>query len=140
MNDAVPQPARGLFFQNFGVSIHHPVDRAVSDGVRADVNASLVEQADHLAIDFGIGSRVAHVRAVHFRTVLIPRLVHPSGACAAAAVHVDFGAAGKQQAVAQRTRRFRKRGNMRQSLPRGLHGGAGVPEHEDALIQLVLAE
>ncbi len=111
MNDAVPQPARGLFFQHLGVSIHHPVNGAVADGVRADVNAGLMEHPHHLAIDLRIGGRVADVRSVHFRAVLVPRLVHPSGARAAAAVHVDLGAAGKQQAIAQRAGRLGKRGN-----------------------------
>jgi len=103
VNDAVPQPARGLLFQDFGVGVHHPVDGTVSDGARADVGTGLMEQTDLLTIDFGIGGRVDHVPRVCFREVLIPGLMHPGGA----------RAAGKQQTISQRRSMFGQRGDLR---------------------------
>ena len=94
MDDGVAEAGGGLFFEDEGVGIDDPVDGAVADGVGADGDTGLVEEADHLAVDFGVHVGIADVAFVDFGEVFVPGLVDPCGAGGGAAVHEDFGATG----------------------------------------------
>src|ERR1700678_3196286 len=89
------------FLLDLRVGVVDPVHGAVADGVGADRDAGLMEEADHLAVDFWVGVGVAVGAGVGGGGIAEPVVVDPAGAGAAGAVHVDLGAAGEQAAVAE---------------------------------------
>ncbi len=50
VDDGVAEAWSGGFFEDEGVGVDDPVDGAVADGVGADGDAVLMEEADHLAV------------------------------------------------------------------------------------------
>jgi len=113
--------------------------------VGSDGNAGLVEEADHLAVDFGVEMRVAAI-ALAFRVdvgrggVTEPIVPGPAGARAAGAVHVDFGSAGEQAAVAERGWQARNALNLVQCFLGLSQSCSRVPEDADALFELARVE
>jgi len=69
MDDPVAQAAHRLCRQRPVVGVHHPVDRAIGDRMRADVDAEIVQLGDDLPI---------HVRR-HRRVPAVPRFLLDRG-------------------------------------------------------------
>ena len=133
-------PRVGVSREHLRVGVHHPIDGAIADRVSADVHAGLMEQAHHLAIDLGVGRRIAEIAVSISVEFLFHSLRHPGGARAAAAVHEDLRAAGQEPAVAERLRRLGRASNRGERRARRFQRAARVPQHADMLRQLVLAQ
>ncbi len=109
----------------------------------ANVDARRGEHVHLLLIDcriLFIVRRIAFVAGVDARQVLVPVVVHPRRACAAAAVDVELHAAGHQPAIAQRGRQLR-RGVDRRHGPLGrLRSCRRHPQRRHAHGQLALVQ
>ena len=136
MNDRVPQAPRGLLAQDLRIGVDDPIDRPVTDRVRPDVDAGLMQQTHHLPVDRRVNRRIAEITSIHFDSVLAPLLVNPGGAPGTAAVHVDLGTAREQPPIAQRFGRARQRLYPFDDALRRFHRRARVPEHTNVLGQL----
>jgi hypothetical protein len=140
VDDAVAQALGRLGLQREVVRVEHPVDRAVADRVRADVDAGVVEIEHDAAVRIRVDGRIAAVAGVDCREVLVPLVVHPRRARAAAAVHEHLHAPGQQHAVAERRRRLRLREDARHHLVGVLAVAGSAPQREHPHGQLAFAQ
>ena len=127
VDDRVPQAARGLRREHPVVRVDDPIDRAVANRVRRDVDAGVVQRRDDLAVRLGWHRRISRVAGVFVRVVLVPVGVHPRRARAAAAVHEHLHAAGDEHAVAERCSRPWVRIDAREHRRIVLHATRSAP-------------
>ena len=139
VDDSVTHSLHRFILQHLRVSVHHPVNRAIPDGVRTDVYASAVNHPHHLAINFRIRVWITLVPGILAGGILVPIVVHPRGARAAAAVHKNLHAARQQQAI-ERLRRLRQLRNMIESFLGSRDSDTAQPKRENPHTELVLGQ
>src|SRR5579871_4774264 len=96
MDDGMTHRLRWMSLLYLRVRIDHPIDGAVADRMRRDVDASLVEHANGLPVERRIDERIPLVAGIHLSAILVPVVIHPGGARTTAAVHEEFDAAGDE--------------------------------------------
>ena len=99
------------------------------------MHSGVVEESDLLAQDFGIDHRVAAVAAVQTLEVLVPLVVQPGRAGAAAAVDVEFDASRDEVVIAGGLVRPAGRCHPVDELLGRVEGPVASPEGEDADVE-----
>ena len=107
MDDPVPQPLRGPFAERFAVAVHHPVDRAITDRVRAHMHPRRMVHPDQPTQRVRVERGVAAVPRVDSGVAGVPFIVQPGRARTAGAVGEELHAARDHMVVARRHVRAR---------------------------------
>jgi len=101
VDDPVPQPLRRPLGERHRVAVHHPIDGAVTDGMRAHVHPRRVVTTDHRAQRVGIERGIATVARIHARLLEVPLVVHPGGARTARPIGEELDATGDHMIFAR---------------------------------------